>query len=78
MGEGSTPPDEFEDGRIRISVQDMGARDWRVLDPGGRYLGIVTFPVDFRPTRVIDDRIYGISRGELDVPNVRVFQVLTG
>ncbi len=72
-----TPPDEFADDRVRVSVQDMGALNWRVLDSTGRYLGDVSFPVDFRPTRVIGDRFYGVSRDELDVPTVQVFRVVT-
>lgn len=72
-----TPPDEFEDGRARVSVQDMGSLEWGVFDAAGQYLGVVTFPVDFRPIRVVGDRFYGIARDELDVQTVRVFRVLT-
>ena len=72
-----TPPDQFQDGRVRFSVQDMGSLDRGVFDDAGQYLGVVRFPVDFRPTRVVGDRFYGISRDELDVQTVRVFRVST-
>lgn len=75
--QGFTPPDEFEDTRVRFSVQDMGSLDWGVFDAEGQYLGVVRFPVDFHPVRVVEDRFYGIARDELDVPTVRVFRVLT-
>ena len=71
-----TPPDEFEGARVRVSVQEMGSLDWRVIDAAGHYLGVVTFPVDFRPTKAVGDRFYGVSRDDLDVPTVRVFRVV--
>ncbi|HKJ01606.1 MAG TPA: 6-bladed beta-propeller [Longimicrobiales bacterium] len=72
-----TPPDAFEDGRVRVSVHDMGSPSWSVFDAAGHYLGVVTFPVDFRPTRVVGDRFYGIARDALDVQTVRVFRIST-
>lgn len=75
--QGFTPPDEFEDGRVRVLVQDMGSLEWGVFDCTGLYLGTVAFPIDFRPIWVVDDKFYGIARDEFDVQTVSVVRVVT-
>jgi hypothetical protein len=50
--------------------QDIGAPEWDVFDRQGRFLGVLTMPSRFQPLRVVDDRVYGVQRDELDVQHV--------
>ena len=50
--------------------QDIGAPEWDVFDREGRFLGVLTMPPRFQPLRVVDDRVYGVQRDELDVQHV--------
>ncbi|MFQ5679484.1 MAG: 6-bladed beta-propeller [Gemmatimonadota bacterium] len=53
----------------------LGAREWDVFDPEGRYLGVVAMPTRFQPLRFREDRVYGIWRDELDVQYVMVLRI---
>ena len=70
-------PDGDGSGPRRVLLEDMGSTAWGVFDRGGEYLGRVRFPTDFRPTRALGDRFYGIARDALDVETVKVFRVET-
>jgi len=48
-------------------IEDMGAKDWDVFDPEGRFLGVVTMPPRFSPRVIVDNKIYGVFRDDLDV-----------
>ena len=56
--------------------QDMGSNTWDIFDREGRYMGDVTFPGKYQPIKVMDDRIYGIARDELDVQSMKVYRVV--
>ncbi len=45
---------------------------WFVHDPEGVWLGSVEFPDRFRPTQILDDRVVGVWRDELDVQYARI------
>ena len=57
-------------------LEDTGAPDWDVFDRDGRYLGVVTMPNRFTPRAVLDDRIYGVWRDELDVQYVMRLRIV--
>ncbi len=59
-----------------VFPKDLGSRTWGVFDSSGVYMVAVSFPIDFQPTRSLDDRIYGIARDELDVPLVKGYRVI--
>jgi hypothetical protein len=48
-------------------IEDLGARDWDVFDPIGRFLGVVTMPHRFSPRSIVGNKIYGVWRDDLDV-----------
>ncbi|NIM49259.1 MAG: hypothetical protein GTN78_19770 [Gemmatimonadales bacterium] len=57
----------------------IGAPDWDVFDPQGRFLGVVTLPARFEAVQFVGDAIYGIWRDEADVEYVmRVKVVMEG
>ena len=56
--------------------QDLGSNTWDIYDAQGRYMGDVTFPGKYQPIKVMDDRIYGIARDELDVQSMKVYRVV--
>ncbi len=56
--------------------QDMGSNTWDIFDGEGRYMGDVTFPGKYQPIKVVDDRIYGIARDELDIQSMKVYRVV--
>jgi hypothetical protein len=60
---------------VEFNPQDMGSPQFDVFDRNGRYLGVVTLPDRFNPSRIIGDRIYGIWRDELDVQYVKVLKI---
>lgn len=53
----------------------LGAPEWDIFDPEGRYLGIVTMPERFQPLRFRGDRVYGVWRDELEVQYVMVLRI---
>jgi hypothetical protein len=53
----------------------LGSVDWEVFDPEGRFLGSVSMPPRFQPTRFLGDRVYGVWRDDLDVQHVMVLGV---
>ncbi|MGH7575457.1 MAG: 6-bladed beta-propeller [Longimicrobiales bacterium] len=53
-----------------FSAQDIGSPIWDVFDVEGRYLGVLELPMRFTPMKVIDGRIWGVWRDELDVQHV--------
>jgi len=48
-------------------IEDIGAKDWDVFDVEGRFLGVVTMPPRFSPRVIVEDKIYGVFRDDLDV-----------
>ncbi|UCG87555.1 MAG: hypothetical protein JSW71_03135 [Gemmatimonadota bacterium] len=48
-------------------IEDIGAPDWDVFEADGRYLGTVTMPLRFSPRTIVDGKIYGLWRDELEV-----------
>jgi hypothetical protein len=57
-------------------TQDIGSRDWDVFDPDGRYLGVVTMPPRFTPRRIVEGKIYGVWRDDLDVQYVTRLRIV--
>jgi hypothetical protein len=57
-------------------TQDAGAPEWDVFDADGRFLGIVTMPSRFSPRGFHGDRIYGVSRDDLDVQYVTRMRIV--
>jgi hypothetical protein len=66
------PPAEVTEEELETydMAQDIGSRDWDVFDPEGRYLGVVTMPPRFAPRLILEGKIYGVWRDELDVQYV--------
>jgi len=62
--EGQEPADDATD------LSNLGAPEWDVFDPEGRYLGVARMPERFQPVRFVGDAVYGIWRDELDVQHV--------
>ncbi|HKJ92576.1 MAG TPA: hypothetical protein VJ957_05370 [Longimicrobiales bacterium] len=54
------------------------ARHWRVFDPEGRWLGVVTVPPDFRITCIDEAGVLGVARDSLDVERVSLFPLDQG
>ncbi len=48
-------------------LEEFGSPSWDVLDRGGRYLGVVTMPDRFAPRVIVENKIYGVWRDDLDV-----------
>jgi len=69
-------PSESEGERVRVFVEDMGSTDWSVFDRQGHLMGVVSFPVEFRPLQAVGDRFYGIARDDLDVQSVKAFRIV--
>ena len=61
---------EEEREALDITSGAMAGRDWDVLDPEGRYLGVVTMPLKFQPIQFRGNEIYGTQSDELDVQYV--------
>jgi hypothetical protein len=53
-----------------LDVRDLGSADWDVFDSEGRYQGTLTFPDRFTLLKIVDDRVYGVLRDDLDVQHV--------
>lgn len=51
------------------------ARQWRVFDPEGRWLGVVTVPPDFRITWIDEAGVLGVVRDSLDVERVSLYRL---
>lgn len=51
-------------------------RRWLGFDRGGALVASVRTPPRLDPHLVCDDRVWGVSRDELDVQTVRDFQLL--
>lgn len=49
---------------------------WRVLDPSGRWLGVVDVPPGFSPLHIGNEWILGVERDELDVEYVVLYPLL--
>ncbi|MBW3656900.1 MAG: hypothetical protein KY444_12440 [Gemmatimonadetes bacterium] len=66
-----------EKGRLwlRLSGSDAEQSEWAAFDADGRYRTSVFLPADVEVMAVKDDRLYGVSRSELGVPQVVVFGV---
>lgn len=69
------PAEEFELGGGIEEAFDLGAQEWDVYDPDGRFLGQVVLPDRFRPLRLHGSSIYGILRDELGVQNVAKLEI---
>lgn len=52
------------------NYMDIGTPEWEVLDPEGRFLGVVTMPRRFTPTVFRGDKLYGVWRDEFGVQYV--------
>lgn len=48
-------------------LEEFGSPSWDVLDREGRYLGVVTMPDRFAPRVIVENKIYGVWRDDLDV-----------
>lgn len=48
---------------------------WRVFDPSGRWLGVVTMPARFRPMDIGRDYVLGLWRDADDVEHVRLYEL---
>jgi hypothetical protein len=59
-------PDDFTD----LQSLQPGSPAWDVFDDRGRYLGVVDMPERFTPSRILEDRVYGIHRDDLGVQRV--------
>jgi len=59
-------------------VEDFGSTEWDVFDREGRYLGKVKMPPRFTPRAFIGDKIYGVTRDDLDVQFVVRLRVVDG
>lgn len=57
-------------GDAPLDPRDLGAPEWDVFDPEGRFLGTVSLPERFTPMTWRGDRVFGVQRGALDVPSV--------
>jgi hypothetical protein len=53
----------------------LGASTWDVLDAEGRFLGKVETPERFQPFEILDGRIIGVWRDELDVQYVIILNI---
>ncbi len=60
--------------RGMIDTTDWSFTDWHVFAPFGTGSTAVTLPSDLDVRAVGGNRIYGIARGPLDVPVIRVLQ----
>ena len=58
-----------------FNIQDTGSARWDVYNAEGHYLGVVTLPQRFQPTRVAGDKMYGVWRDELDVQHAMRIRV---
>lgn len=58
-----------------FAAQDIGGPIWDVFDAEGRYLGELELPARFTPVKVLDSRIWGVWRDELDVQHVLQLRV---
>lgn len=54
----------------------LGAPDWDVFDPEGRYLGVVRFPEGFEALAFAGDFTYGVWRDAMGVEYVKRLRVL--
>ena len=74
------PPAEVTEEELETydMTQDIGSRDWDVFAPGGRYLGVVTMPPRFVPRIILDGKIHGVWRDDLDVQYVMRFRIVEG
>ncbi len=52
-----------------------GPESWLVLDPGGRWLGSVEVPGNFRVTEIGVDEVLGVRHDELDVQHPQVLRL---
>ena len=74
------PPAEVTEEELETydMAQDIGSRDWDVFDPEGRYLGVVTMPPRFTPRIILEGKIYGVWRDDLDVQYVTRLRIVEG
>lgn len=54
-----------------------GAPEWDVFDADGRFLGVITMPPRFVPQVIRGNKVYGITRDELDVGYVVRLRVVS-
>lgn len=63
-------------------VQDFSytgeARSWAVFNLEGTWLGSVEFPDRFRPTQILEDRVFGIWRDDYEVEYARIYEMTRG
>jgi hypothetical protein len=73
------PPADVTEAELETydMTQDIGSRDWDVFDPQGRYLGVVTMPPRFTPRLILEGKIYGVWRDDLDVQYVMRLNVIS-
>ncbi|MFW6083682.1 MAG: hypothetical protein ACODAA_00525 [Gemmatimonadota bacterium] len=55
--------------------EDEAPPPFMVFDPDGRLLGEVGFPERFDPRAITADRVYGVWTDELDIEQVRVYEL---
>ncbi len=60
---------------FRGDHEQVGPESWLVLDPGGRWLGSVEVPEDFRVWDIGMDEVLGVWRDELDVQHPQVLRL---
>jgi hypothetical protein len=58
-----------------FNPMSLGASTWDVLDAEGRFLGQVETPERFQPFEILDGRIIGVWRDELDVQYVIILNI---
>jgi len=64
-------PDEM----AKFNPMSLGASTWDVLDAEGRYLGQVETPERFQPFEIVDGKMIGVWRDDLDVQYVLILNI---
>lgn len=62
----------------RFRVDRDGAARWSVFDPDGRWLGDVETPAGLRIMDISENAIIGLTRDDLDVEYVHVYELVKG
>jgi hypothetical protein len=57
-------------------LEDIGAREWDVLDADGRFMGVMTMPPRFAPRVIVGNDVYGVWRDDVDVQYVVRFTIV--
>jgi hypothetical protein len=59
----------------RSSNRVRAPSEWDVLSYDNRLAGSLTLPAGFRPFALLNDRLYGVAKDELDVESVVVYRI---